>query len=45
MPGNIIAIKPFGHVISISDLPKGVYELRTLNDKEDTHHVGYFLLK
>ena len=45
MPGNIIAIKPFGHVVSISDLPKGVYELRTLNDKEDTHHVGYFLLK
>ena len=45
MPGNIIATKPFGSVVSISELPKGVYELRTLNDKGDTHHIGYFLLK
>ncbi len=45
MPGNIIATKPFGPVVSISELPKGVYELRTLNEKGDSHHIGYFLLK
>lgn len=45
MPGNMIAQKPLGPVVSVSDLPKGVYELRTLNDKGDTHHVGYFLKK
>lgn len=45
MIGNIIATKPFGPVVSIAGIPKGVYELRTLNDKGDSHHIGHFLVK
>ncbi len=45
MQGNIIITKPFARSVNISDIPNGVYELRTLNRKGDTHHIGFFLIK
>jgi hypothetical protein len=45
MQGTIIATKSFARSVNISDIPNGVYELRTLNHKGVTHHIGFFLIK
>ena len=45
MQGNRLASKPFGPMVYIGDIPKGFYELRTLNNNGTTHHIGYFALK
>jgi Uncharacterized protein conserved in bacteria len=45
MQGNIINTKPFAADIYISEIPNGVYELRTLNKKGDTHRVAFFVVK
>ena len=45
MQGNIIITKPFARSVNISDIPNGIYELRTLNKKGDTHRIGFFVVK
>lgn len=45
MQGNILNTKPFAADIYLSEIPNGVYELRTLNRKGDTHRIGFFLVK
>lgn len=45
MQGNIIITKPFARSVNISNIPNGVYELRTLNKKGDTHRIGFFVVK
>ena len=45
MQGNILNTKPFAADIYLSEIPNGVYELRTLNKKGDTHRVAFFLVK
>lgn len=43
--GTLIATKPFGNVVSIVGIPKGFYELRTLNHNGNTRHIGHFMIK
>ena len=45
MQGSLVARKPFGPVVSIAGLPKGVYELRTYNTNGTSHHIGHFVVK
>lgn len=45
MQGNIVVTRPFAPSINISDLPAGIYELRTLDKKGRTHRLGNFAVR
>lgn len=45
MQGTLVCTKPFAAEIYITDLPNGIYELRTLSTKGYTHRIGYFTIK
>lgn len=42
MLGSAVAIRPYGSVVSIEDIPAGVYQLRTLGRKGRNHRIGFF---
>ena len=43
--GQSIAVRPFAPVVSISDLPDGIYQLRSLGRKGRNHRLGFFAIK
>lgn len=45
MQANIVVTMRYAPIINISDIPNGIYELRTLDEKGNTHRIGTFLIK
>ena len=45
MQGTLVCTKPFAADVYLTDLPNGMYELRTLSNKGYTHRIGYFIIK
>lgn len=46
LQGNVVAIRPYkGGSVSIADIKNGIYVVRSLNKKGQTHRLGHFILK
>jgi len=43
--GQSVSVKPFASVIDISNLPNGIYQLRSLGRKGRNHRIGFFAIK
>lgn len=43
--GQSVAVRPFAPIINISDLPDGIYQLRSLGRKGRNHRLGFFAIK
>ena len=45
MTGRETAIRPYGPMVSIDDIPDGMYQLRTLGRKGRNHRIGFFCVR
>ena len=45
LDGRQVAIRPYGQMLRVHDLPNGLYQLRSLGKKGRNHRIGFFSLK
>ena len=45
LDGRQVAIRPYGQMLRVDDLPNGLYQLRSLGKKGRNHRIGFFSLK
>ena len=45
LDGRQVALRPYSAVLSVNDLPNGIYQIRSLGKKGRNHRIGFFSIK
>jgi hypothetical protein len=43
--GRQVAIRPYGSILDVRNLPNGIYQLRSMGKKGRNHRIGFFSIK